>query len=239
MAVAKSYQNLEIVKEPYMVSGRMYVQVKLGNGMPKQVRWYSDKEYAKYYPNEAIPADPFKKSQKEALGFVDGFITIFKGNTYPCKEWFKENGAKYTKFWGWSFASNVEVPTELPEGIEAIRLDWNVVGIDENLKPDSVVKTAIEALMYEPDNSEFQGEVGQRLELTVTVEKALHLNGYYGPSTMHIMRDENGNAFVWTTASKSWEEGSVKTIRGTVKAHKTYRNVNQTILTRCSEVKGK
>ena len=48
MAVAKSYQNLEIVKEPYMANGRMYVQVKLGNGNTKQVRWYSDKEYAKY-----------------------------------------------------------------------------------------------------------------------------------------------------------------------------------------------
>ena len=47
--VAKSYQKLKIVKEPYMANGKMYVQVEMGNGAHKQVRWYSDKEYAKYY----------------------------------------------------------------------------------------------------------------------------------------------------------------------------------------------
>ena len=30
--VAKSYQKLEIVKEPYEVNGKLYVKVKLGNG---------------------------------------------------------------------------------------------------------------------------------------------------------------------------------------------------------------
>ena len=43
-----------------------------------------------------------------------------------------------------------------------------------------------------------------------------------------IFRDANGNAYVWTTASKSWEEGSTRLVRGTIKEHKTYRNVNQT-----------
>lgn len=241
MAVAKSYQNLEIVKKPYMVNGRMYVQVKLGNGNAKQVRWYSDKEYAKYYPGEKVDhsKDPFFKTQKEVLGFKNGYITIFKGDTYSCKEWFKENGARYTKFWGWSFSSEVEVPADLPAGVEAMRLDWEVVGEGEELKNDDLVKAAVEAMTYEPDMSEYQGEVGQRLEIEVTVEKAIHLDGYYGPSTMHIMRDANGNAYVWTTASKSWEEGSEKRIRGTIKDHKTYRNVKQTVLTRCAEVKSK
>ena len=109
----------------------------------------------------------------------------------------------------------------------------------EELKNDDLVKAAGEAITYEPDNSQFQGEVGQRIEVELTVEKAIHLDGYYGPSTMHIFRDANGNAYVWTTASKSWEEGSTRLVRGTIKEHKTYKNVNQTVLTRCAEVKSK
>jgi hypothetical protein len=47
------------------------------------------------------------------------------------------------------------------------------------------------------------------------------------------MTDAKENVYVWTTASKSWEEGSTRTVIGTVKDHKSYRNCKQTILTRC------
>lgn len=239
MAVAKSYQGLEIVKEPYTVNGRMYVQVKMANGNLKQVRWYSDREYAKYYGEPVDHSnDPFYKTQREVLGFVDGFITIFKGDTYSYKEWFKENGARYTKLWGWSFASNMEIP-ELPSGITAIRLDWSAVGADEeNLKPDDAVIAAVEALTLDPSNSQFQGEIGQRLEIEITVKKAFLINGMYGASMCYTMVDANENEYVWITTSTKTQlkEGEKCTIRGTVKAHKTYKNVNQTTLTRCMKV---
>jgi hypothetical protein len=51
------------------------------------------------------------------------------------------------------------------------------------------------------------------------------------------MTDVNENVYVWTTASKSWEEGSEHYIRGTVKEHSVYKNTKQTVLTRCTEVK--
>lgn len=236
MAVARSYENLPIVKEPYFANGRQYVQVQMLNGSIKQVRWYSDAEYAKYY-GAAAKAPSKAKTQREALGFGEnGQITIFKGNTYACKDWFKENGAKYTRAWGWAFAN--EVPADLPAGVEAMTLLWDVVGNpDGSLKTEEAIKAAIDAMIYEPDASEFVGEVGQRIEFKVRVEKAIELNGYYGRSIMHILRGiEDGNVYVWTTASKSWAEGAEKTIRGTIKDHRTYRNVNQTILTRCMEV---
>lgn len=241
MAVAKSFQALEIVTEPYLVNGRMYVKVKNATtGALRQVRWYTDKEYAKMYPNEKkSPAeDPYYKSQKEVLGFKEGFITIFKGDTYEHKDWFKDHKAVYRKLWGWGIASTDEVPEELPEGVEAVRLEWSAVGTDkETLQPDHVVRAAVEALIYDSGVSKYQGKVGDRLRIKVTVMKALQLDGYYGPSTMHIMQDADENVYVWTTGSKSWAEGSEHFISGTVKEHKSYRNVEQTILTRCTEVK--
>ena len=240
MAVAKSYQNLEIVKEPYEVNGRLYVQVKMANGNTKQVRWYSDKEYAKYYGEQPDhSSDPYFKTQKEILGFSKGYITIFKGDTYAAKEWFKEHGARYTRFWGWYIISEMEVPAELPDGLEAIKLDWELVGNGDSLKPDAQVQQAVDALICDPSTSEYIGEVGQRIEVQLTVKKAINLDGYYGASTMHIMEDENGNVFVWTTSAKSWEEGSSRLVRGTIKEHRVYKNVKQTVLTRCAEVQSK
>lgn len=237
--VAKSYQKLKVVKEPYEVNGKMYVQVEMGNGAHKQVRWYSPAEYAKYYGEPVDHSeDPYYKSQKEILGFGAGFITIFKGNTYENKEWFKEIGATYRKFWGWGLPGDIAVPEEMPLDVTPIRLDWSAVGADnENLKNDDLVRAAVEALICEPSVSEYQGAVGDKLELEVTVVKAVSLNGYYGPSTMHIMEDADQNVYVWTTAAKSWSEGTVHQIRGTVKDHKTYKNTKQTVLTRCTELK--
>lgn len=240
--VAKTYQNLKQVGVVYTVNGRMYIKVEMANGNLKQVRAYTDKEWAKYY---GVPVDhsndPFYKSQREVLGFTDGYITIFKGNTYPYKEWFKENGAVYRKLWGWSFASGAEIP-ELPIEIEAVRLDWSAVGADaENLKNDEAVRAAVEALTMEPSNSQFQGEIGQRLEVEVTVTRAILINGAYGTSMCYTMVDDNENEYVWitTSAKTQLKEGEQCVIRGTVKAHKTYRNVNQTTLTRCVKVGGK
>ena len=238
--VAKSYQGMELVTEPYDVNGRMYVKVKNEKtGTVRQVRWYTEAEYKKMYPNEPIDHsnDKFYKSQKEVLGFKAGFITIFTGNTYEHKEWFKEIGCTYRKFWGWGLPGDIEVPSILPEGVTPVRLEWDMVGADDEvLKPDEQIRKIIDGLIYEPSSSQYQGNIGDRIVVEVTVTKALHLNGYYGPSTMHIMNDADGNEYVWTTAAKSWEEGSVKTIRGTIKDHKEYKNTKQTVLTRCTEV---
>ena len=41
--VAKSYQGMELVTEPYDVNGRMYVKVKNEKtGTVRQVRWYTE-----------------------------------------------------------------------------------------------------------------------------------------------------------------------------------------------------
>lgn len=236
--VAKSYQSLEILGEPFVSNGRWYVNVLTKKGTPKQVRWYSEKEYQRMYPDEKVQTDSIIRiNQKKILGFEKGYITIFKGNTYEEKEYFQMSSARYCKFWGWYFISTEEIPDDLPEDVEPIRLPWELVGQEDNtLKSDDQVRIAVESLIYDDDDSVFIGEIGERLELVLTVEKAIPLEGYYGNSTMHVMRDYDGNCFIWTTAAKSWEPETEHHLVGTVKEHKTYRNVKQTILTRCREL---
>ena len=241
MPVAKSYQELEIVGDVFISSGRQYVNVKLKSGKLKTVRWYSDSEYRKMYPEVVAvdrSADPYYKPQKEVLGFTKGYITIFKGDTYSEIDWFRASIARYTRWWGWYIISTEEVPADLPEGITPIQLSWELVGQEDgNLKPEHLVKEAVESIIYDESESEYVGSIGERLELFLTVEKVIELDNNFGRSSMHIMRDDCGNSYVWTTASKTWSVGSEHHIKGTVKDHRKYRNQCQTILTRCLEVK--
>ena len=242
MPVAKSFQSYEILTpEPYIVSGRQYVRVRNPKtGTERQVRWYSESEYAKLYPeakeNVIQVQDTYFKPQKEVLGFQKGYITIFKGDTYSHLDWFRASIARYTRWWGWYIVSTEEIPTDLPDGLTPIQLPWESVGQDNgSLKPETAVREAVEALIYDEGTSEYIGKIGDRIEITVTVSRVIEIENGFGHSNMHIMDGEDGNLYVWTTASKCWPEGSVKTIRGTIKDHRIYKNQKQNVLTRCLE----
>ena len=234
--VAKSYQNLPKIGEVFNKSGKLYVNVKLKSGQIKAVRVYSEKEYAKMYP-DAEPAVKRFKTQKQVFGFDKGYITIFRGDTYEHNDFFKLSNARYARLWGWYVVSTEELPDPIPSGVEPIQLPWEDVGNENgSLKSEDEIKTAVEALLYPPSSSQFVGKIGERLDLVLTVERDVNLNNYFGSSQMHIMHDEEGNVFVWTTSARSWAEGSQRLVRGTVKDHKVYRNERQTWLSRCSEI---
>ena len=237
--VAKSYQALEQVGEPFITNGKKYINVLTKKGALKSVRVYSEKEYQKMYPNEIIKTEEQRiRTQKEVLGFDKGYITILKGELDDdSNDYFKLSAARYTRMWGWYFTSHDEIPNDLPEGFEPIQLKWDLVGNEDGtLKPEFEVTAVIDTLIYDADPSVYQGKIGERIEIIITIEKAISLDGYYGPSTMHIMRDYDGNCYVWTTAAKSWEPETEHHIVGTVKEHKVYRGVKQTVLTRCRSI---
>ena len=235
MAVAKSYQKLATYGEPFEENKRMYIVVINTRGEHKKVRWYTDAEYAKMYPEET-PKVVKIRSTKDVLGFSKDYITIFKGDTYSLLEWFQEEPkCRYHSFWGWYVISEEELP-EIPAGIEPVQLKWeDVAFVDEDcLKPETVVRQAVDTLIYEPSPSEFQGEVGDRIDRTLTVIKVTPLEeGYYGPSTFFLFRDEYENEYCWTTGSKSLDLGATYDVRGTIKSLQIYKGKKQTVLTRC------
>jgi len=80
------------------------------------------------------------------------------------------------------------------------------------------------------------GTVGGKLEVTVTVERVIDLEGNYGVSHLHSLKDAAGNVYVWVTGSVRYDVGKTVTLKGTVKAHTDYKGLAQTNLTRCSEL---
>lgn len=240
--VAKSFQAMEQICEPYLANGKMYVQVKNAKtGTIRTVRFYTETEYFKMYPEERKnikKIDGTAKTQKTVLGFEKGYITIFKGKISENEEWFQEKQeCRYTRYWGWYVVSTETVPEDIPEGIEPVRLKWDIVGTEDgSLVGEDRVIAAVESILYDESPSQFIGSIGERLDLNVTIIGNYPVEGNFGSSIIHTMQDKAENVYVWTTASKSWPVGAEKHIRGTVKDHRTYRNVRETVLTRCMEV---
>lgn len=135
--VAKTYQGLPVVQEPYEKNKKMYCKVRLKSGSEKEVRVYSQKEYEKMYP-----APPAKwKPQRELLGFgEEGYILIF--NNKPEFEEFYEKGPfRYSRYMGWYLPSSETVPV-LPAGVVPKVLTWETVGgaDGELIAEDKLVK---------------------------------------------------------------------------------------------------
>lgn len=83
-------------------------------------------------------------------------------------------------------------------------------------------------------NSVFLSEVGKRetFEVTLTGKKELPDSGF-GVSVLHSFKDERGNVLTWiTTNNVKKNVGDKFFITGTVKDHKVFREVKQTVLTR-------
>ncbi len=80
------------------------------------------------------------------------------------------------------------------------------------------------------------GTVGGKLEVTATVERVFDLDGNYGVSHLHSLKDSAGNVYVWVTAAVRHDVGKTINLRGTVKAHGEYKGTAQTTLTRCTEL---
>lgn len=233
MPVAKSFANLVQLTAPYTIDGKQYVKVQNARGFIRQVRWYTDYEYAKMYGEEVPKAKELSK--KDALGFADGYIVIFKGDTYPLKDWLKEQGAKYKPLWGWYFPSDVKLPERFPEGIDPMRLFWDDIcnPLSTDLAAKEYVEAAVATLVYDPCPSEFVGEVGERIDIAIRVERKSNFDGRYGTTNVYKMVDESGNIYSWFTTTSPMEAGKNYIIRGTVKEHTRYKNEKQTVLTRC------
>lgn len=232
--VAKSYQDLEIVRDTYIENGHRYCDVRTKDGKIKRVKSYTDAEYKRYYPDVKIVQ---QGNRKHILGFDNGYITIFKGNTYANLEWFEHSIARYHSLWGWYIVSTDTIPEDIPEGIMPIQLAWGDVGNDDGtLKDTAVIKKVTEDKIYEEGPSQWQGAVGDKLERTLTVIKNIEKENYYGMNHIMTFVDAYDNLYCWSTNAQNWPVGTEVRIKGTVKELGVYQKQKITYLTRCSRV---
>lgn len=239
MAVAKSYQELNILCEPYQKNGRAYVKVKTKSSSEKEVRWYTDAEYAKMYPDAAPAAAgdtgrPWWGPQKDVLGFQKGYIWILQDPTEEAEEWLLLNGHPHsTRFWD-RYVKSEEGPIETPFHIKLVKLNWEDVGEpDGYLKPDDEVTRAVDEARYGRTETYWAGQVGDRIDKVLSVLKKAKKETPWGHQVDHIFQDAEGNQYEWITTAKDLEIGATYQVKGTVKELLTKKGRKITNLTRC------
>lgn len=86
--------------------------------------------------------------------------------------------------------------------------------------------------------SQHVGAVGDKLEnLSITVLAVRETQSDWGVTTMISMVDAAGNRFKWWSSGSGCpfgDVGATACIKGTVKKHDTFRDIKETVLTRCS-----
>ena len=173
---------------------------------------------------------------KERLGFANGPIILFKGNTYSHLEWFRQSVAKYRKYCGWYIPSTEEIPKDIPIDLETKELKWEEISEnDEILLPDHIISEVIQDKLYDNSSSEYIGTIGDRDEWLITILEIRKIDSFYGPMTIYTMEDNNHNILVWMTSSTKYnlEKDYRYILVGTIKDHKRYQGIKQTYLSRC------
>lgn len=97
-----------------------------------------------------------------------------------------------------------------------------------------ILKEKQKKAMTEQSQSDYVGNLKERIrsyELKFIREISLGYNGY-GESYMYCFEDNNGNQFTWVTGKLYIEIGNTFTMDFTVKAHKEYKGIKQTVITR-------
>ena len=231
------------------------------NGVGKIQKWvkaYTEEEYDKYCKAQTARKESLKKKEEQRKqdlinnsetnrktilkekGFDPENPTVYivaGGNTYHIKNELKNAGCRFERALGWYSASPIEVPAPyylVPLAFNKV-FHWNPIPCYFSLIDDAkkIVQEAVDATLPTSE-SEYIGEEKERLrDLPVTVSAIHTTEGFYGTTFIYSF-EMNKNVLVWMTSSyKDIEVGETLLLTGTVKEHKEYRNVKQTILSRC------
>lgn len=124
MAVAPSFQDFEKLCEPFLKNGRQYIKVRNPKTQnTREVRWYTDAEYAKAYPPK-ITDNRFFNGLKEARGYDKGPIIVIRNNKPSDEDWLGESCARYAVGVGWYITSTQSVPPDAPAHFKYLLLSW-------------------------------------------------------------------------------------------------------------------
>lgn len=229
MPTAKSFQQLKMLSKPYEKNGKMYVKVQ-GKTKEREVRWYSDTEYKKLYPTEAIEED--SSYLKEALGFNKEYITLYK-NSDESNDYFRRTAAcRYHTYWGWYTPSTEEIPNTLPTNVTPVKLYWKDISNKDKIKTEAKVRKAVEEKIYGEPSEVFVGNVGERKNFTLTLIKAIPLTSDYGDSNLYTFEDVDGVQYIWNTSSVNLTLGTQYDLKATIKDYRVYQGIMQVVITR-------
>lgn len=239
MPVAKTYAKMDISGEPFMENKRMYVNVISPKGL-KKVRWYSDAEYRKMYPEEE-PIDIMMKFNAHLVfGFGDkNYIVLYRGKEEDIENW--AHAVWPPKAWH-NLTFGYYTPAKLdtgsyPENTEPVKLTWDEVKQDDiHMKSHAEVQKIVAAKLGTLSKSHYQGVVNEWLQKTVKVTKKTSKESHFGTKHTYDLEDSDGNTYIWETGAKDFADSQTVSLKMKVKEHKEINGNEVTVVWYCKEV---
>lgn len=227
----------------------------------KRVKAYTPDEYEKYVATQTRVKE--RKAEKRAAEIAKlqeeseanlrvaleeaGYETerpqiwlVIGENTYAIKDILKGLGCKYKPEFGWYCTHTVDVPADyniVPVPFDEV-CNWNPitrkVSVKENAK--EIADAAKKAAMPK-SNSEYIGEVKQRIrDIKAVYTNCRTVEGFYGTSLCYTFK-AGENVLTWFCSGKGIdpeiEIGETVLLTGTIKNHKEYNGIKQTLINRC------
>lgn len=163
----------------------------------------------------------------------DGNTWVAVGNTYAIKEDLKKAKAKFSQELGWHFDFE-------PIGFKTVKINVDSVAYKSDTGKyhfnENVIEmmTDLQSKFIEPTNSEWIGEIGNRLTSHAYLRNTHQFQGTFGLTSVFTFEDEFENSIVWITSKYvNVNVGDFCEISGIIKAHNIFRGDKQTVLTRC------
>jgi len=138
--VAKSFQGLKQLTDPYKENGKEYVTVETKTGKTRKVRWYSTDEYCRMYPDAdknaiAREYDSYWHSLEYVLMGSSGFVWVFEGDPTPyLEELYMSRHIWYNTTFGWFIKGEEDesIVEAAREWFVVHKLEWKEISIDDN-----------------------------------------------------------------------------------------------------------
>ena len=236
MPVAKTYAQMEISGDPFMENKRLYVNVITSKGL-KKVRWYSDAEYKRMYPDAVVEHDIMDFNAKHVFGFEEtGYITLYKG--MGVEEWANEDRTNihFNLTFGFYTPGRFQLP-HLITGVEPVRLMWEeVMDHDDRMKPHKEVQKIVAAKLGILNKSIYQGQVNEWLQKTVKVTEKTSKESHFGTKHTYTLEDSEGNTYIWETGAKDFACTQTISLKMKVKEHKEVNGNQVTVVWYCKEI---
>lgn len=135
------------------------------------------------------------------------------------------DGSDYKGTFAGSLAKSLDLYGKLTDKqVEAVR---NAMAKDAARKQEWADKKSAENA-----TKQWVGEVKGKIEITLTVNHVVILDGYYGKTWLHICSDQDGNEVIYKGTSAFFEKGETGIVIATVKEHVIRDGRKQTIIQR-------
>lgn len=119
-------------------------------------------------------------------------------------------------------------------GIVSYAYQFYASYLERKAKRDALKAEKEKVLEVERQTSNYIGNVGDRITIkNAAVNYVKRIESQFGTCYLYKIVDELKNIYIWFSSNGNCEDSDSSYVTGTIKAHKEFDGVKQTVLTRC------